>query len=89
MVFAVGLLPQDFRKFQPGRIHSDFMRAVIQRVSTANVSIENEIVGSIQQGLLVLLAIEETDGDDDILWLSMPHQFGHNTFPVRTQNSAP
>jgi hypothetical protein len=39
--------------------------------------------------LLVLLAIEETDGDDDILWLSMPHQFGHNTFPVRTQNSAP
>lgn len=70
MVFAVGLLPQDFRKFQPGRIHSDFMRAVIQRVSTANVSIENQIVGSIDQGLLVLLAIEETDGDDDILWLS-------------------
>jgi len=46
------------------------MRAVIQRVSTANVSIENQIVGSIDQGLLVLLAIEETDGDDDILWLS-------------------
>jgi D-tyrosyl-tRNA(Tyr) deacylase len=46
------------------------MRAVIQRVSTANVSIENKIVGSIQQGLLVLLAIEETDGDDDLLWLS-------------------
>jgi len=46
------------------------MRAVIQRVSSASVSIENQIVGSIQQGLLVLLAIEENDSDDDLLWLS-------------------
>ncbi|HEU5125713.1 MAG TPA: D-aminoacyl-tRNA deacylase [Verrucomicrobiae bacterium] len=46
------------------------MRTVIQRVSAASVSIENQIVGSIQHGLLVLLAIEEADGDDDLRWLS-------------------
>lgn len=46
------------------------MRAVIQRVSAASISVKSEIVGTIRQGLLVLLAIEETDDDDDLLWLS-------------------
>lgn len=46
------------------------MRAVIQRVSEASVTIENAVKGSIAHGLLVLLGIEESDGDEDIEWLS-------------------
>ncbi|HLX68814.1 MAG TPA: D-aminoacyl-tRNA deacylase, partial [Verrucomicrobiae bacterium] len=46
------------------------MRAVIQRVSEANVTIDGKVNGAIQQGLLVLLAIEEADKDDDVEWLS-------------------
>ena len=37
------------------------MRTVIQRVKSANVKIENKIVGKINQGLLVLLAVHEKD----------------------------
>ena len=46
------------------------MRAVIQRVSKASVSIEGEIKSEIGNGLLVLLGIENTDTDEDIEWLS-------------------
>ena len=46
------------------------MKAVIQRVSRANVTIDNGIKGSINGGLLVLLGIEEADSDPDIEWLS-------------------
>jgi D-tyrosyl-tRNA(Tyr) deacylase len=46
------------------------MRAVIQRVSEAKVTIHGELSGAIQQGLLVLLAIEDADTDEDIEWLS-------------------
>ena len=46
------------------------MRAVIQRVSQASVTIGGEVRGSIQQGLLVLLGIEEADTTEDIEWLS-------------------
>jgi D-tyrosyl-tRNA(Tyr) deacylase len=46
------------------------MRAVIQRVSEAKVIIEGSVSGSIQHGLLVLLAIEEADTQEDIEWLS-------------------
>ena len=46
------------------------MRAVIQRVSQASVTIGGSVKGSIQPGLLVLLAIEESDGAEDIEWLS-------------------
>lgn len=46
------------------------MRAVIQRVSQASVIISGSVKGSIQGGLLVLLAIEESDGADDLEWLS-------------------
>jgi D-aminoacyl-tRNA deacylase len=45
------------------------MRAVIQRVSQASVTI-GTVKGSIQRGLLVLLAVEESDGTEDIEWLS-------------------
>lgn len=46
------------------------MRVVIQRVSNASVSIEGKINGSIEQGLMVLVGIEDTDSTEDILWLS-------------------
>lgn len=46
------------------------MRAVIQRVSQASVSIEGSVVGEIQRGFLILLGIEEADGTDDLLWLT-------------------
>ena len=46
------------------------MRAVIQRVSHASVSIGGNITGQIARGLLVLLAVEDTDNGDDIEWLS-------------------
>jgi D-tyrosyl-tRNA(Tyr) deacylase len=46
------------------------MRAVIQRVSQATVTIGDRVKGAIQSGLLVLLAIEESDTTEDIEWLS-------------------
>lgn len=46
------------------------MRAVLQRVSEASVTIENTIVANISQGLVVLLGIEEEDTQEDIPWLS-------------------
>lgn len=46
------------------------MKAVIQRVSQASVSINNEIVAQIQKGLLVLIGIEDTDKYEDIEWLT-------------------
>jgi len=45
------------------------MRAVIQRVSRASVTIKNEIRSEIGTGLLVLVGIEEPDNDTDIEWL--------------------
>jgi D-tyrosyl-tRNA(Tyr) deacylase len=45
------------------------MRAVIQRVTRASVTISNKIKSEIGAGLLVLLGIEETDDNDDIEWL--------------------
>ncbi|OFX85923.1 MAG: D-tyrosyl-tRNA(Tyr) deacylase [Bacteroidetes bacterium GWF2_33_16] len=46
------------------------MRAVIQRVSKASVSIENKIKSAINTGLLLLIGIEENDTSEDINWLS-------------------
>ena len=46
------------------------MIAVIQRVSQASVTIENEVVASIQSGILLLLGIEVEDTQEDIEWLS-------------------
>ena len=45
------------------------MRAVIQRVTRASVSICNKIKSEIGPGLVVLTGIEETDNDTDIEWL--------------------
>ncbi len=46
------------------------MIAVLQRVSHASVSISGSVAGSIQNGILILLGIEEADNTDDITWLS-------------------
>lgn len=46
------------------------MRAVIQRVNSAAVRIDQQVSGSINQGLLVLLGIEDADTEEDIAWLS-------------------
>ncbi|MEI9898231.1 MAG: D-aminoacyl-tRNA deacylase [Chthoniobacter sp.] len=46
------------------------MRAVIQRVSSAFVTIEGEVAGRIDAGLLVLLGIEEADTAEDSEWLA-------------------
>ena len=46
------------------------MRAVIQRVSKARVTIKEKINGQIENGLLVLIGIEDADTDEDIEWLS-------------------
>ncbi len=45
------------------------MRAVLQRVSSASVSIDNEIFSSIQGGIMLLLGIECADSKEDIDWL--------------------
>jgi D-tyrosyl-tRNA(Tyr) deacylase len=45
------------------------MKVVIQRVSRASVTIDNNIRGSIGKGLLVLVGIEDADGSDDVNWL--------------------
>ena len=46
------------------------MRAVIQRVTKASVTIEGKINGQIENGLLVLMGIEDADTNEDIEWLS-------------------
>jgi D-aminoacyl-tRNA deacylase len=46
------------------------MRAVVQRVSTASVTVDDEVVGKIKTGLLILLGIEDEDTIDDGLWLA-------------------
>jgi len=45
------------------------MKIVLQRVSSASVTIENKVVADIQKGLLILVGIEDTDGQEDIDWL--------------------
>ncbi|MFV8344269.1 D-aminoacyl-tRNA deacylase [Flavobacterium sp. XS2P39] len=45
------------------------MKVVIQRVSSASVTIDQKIVAEIQKGLLVLVGIEDTDTQEDSRWL--------------------
>lgn len=46
------------------------MRVVIQRVTGASVTVDDQIVSSIGRGLLVLVGIEDADNSEDIVWLS-------------------
>lgn len=45
------------------------MRALLQRVSSASVTIDGEIKSQIDQGILILLGIEKNDSQEDIDWL--------------------
>ena len=46
------------------------MRAVVQRVSSASVSVDGEIVGAIERGFLVLLGVAGDDDQDDVIFLA-------------------
>lgn len=46
------------------------MKAILQRVSSASVTIDNKVHSSIEQGILVLAGIEDADTKEDIEWLS-------------------
>jgi D-tyrosyl-tRNA(Tyr) deacylase len=46
------------------------MRAVIQRVSEASVTIEGNVNGKIGKGFMILLGVEDTDTQEDVEWLS-------------------
>ncbi|MCX8490160.1 MAG: D-aminoacyl-tRNA deacylase [Cyclobacteriaceae bacterium] len=46
------------------------MIAVVQRVTEAAVTIEDSVTSKINKGLLILLGVEDADGDEDIEWLS-------------------
>ena len=45
------------------------MRAVIQRVLNASVSVDREVVSQIDKGLLVLLGVDTADTQEDLMWL--------------------
>ena len=46
------------------------MRATIQRVTTASVTVDGKVISKISNGLLIFLGIEDADTVDDIKWLS-------------------
>lgn len=46
------------------------MRAVVQRVSKASVTVNGEITGQIERGFLVLLGVEQGDTQDDVIYLA-------------------
>lgn len=46
------------------------MRAVIQRVSKAEVRIDGEVSGAIDRGLMILLGVEQDDSSEDVTWLA-------------------
>lgn len=46
------------------------MRTVTQRVTWANVKVDGKTVGEIEEGLLVLVAVEDSDTEEDIEWLA-------------------
>lgn len=45
------------------------MKVVLQRVSEASVKVDNEIVGKINQGLMLLIGVDENDENPDADWL--------------------
>lgn len=58
----------DFRLFN---FKTLLMKAVIQRVSSCSVTIDNKVVANIQKGLLVLVGFEDADNNEDLNWLTL------------------
>ena len=46
------------------------MRIVIQRVTEASVSVDEEVVGAVGQGFMILLGVEDADNEEDADWLA-------------------
>ncbi len=46
------------------------MRVVVQRVTEANVKVNGAVIGAIQEGLMVLLGIQNEDTAEDIQWIA-------------------
>lgn len=46
------------------------MRAVVQRVKKSSVTVENNVTGSIEKGLMVLIGVEDGDGDRDVDYIA-------------------
>ena len=57
----------DFRLFN---FKTLLMKAIIQRVSSCSVTIDNKVVAVIQKGLLVLVGFEDADNNEDLIWLT-------------------
>lgn len=45
------------------------MKVVVQRVSRASVTVENEIIGSIEHGLLLLVGVHQNDTNNELTWM--------------------
>ncbi|MEX1009886.1 MAG: D-aminoacyl-tRNA deacylase [Chthoniobacterales bacterium] len=59
-------------RFVAGRRRYSFeMRAVVQRVSKAVVTVEGRVTGSIEGGLLVLVGVAADDTEEDLAWLAV------------------
>jgi D-aminoacyl-tRNA deacylase len=56
----------DTKKARGGK----FMRVVVQRVTSARVRVDREVVGEIERGVLVLLGVTHSDTKDDARWLA-------------------
>jgi D-tyrosyl-tRNA(Tyr) deacylase len=46
------------------------MRAVVQRVSKASVTVDGEVVGAIERGVAILLGVTHGDGEEQARWLA-------------------
>ncbi len=57
-------------KNDAGRGNEEDMRAVVQRVTDADVTVDGRVTGSIEKGLLVLLGVEDGDEQKDIEYIS-------------------
>lgn len=56
--------------FRLSNVKTKIMKAVIQRVSSASVTIHNQVVANIQNGLLVLVGFETADSKEDLDWMT-------------------
>ena len=46
------------------------MRVVVQRVSQSNVKVSEEVIGEINEGLMVLISFVDEDNDIDLEWMT-------------------